>query len=405
MTFWSAAAVGYGYMTQILEYKGFSGVEIGILNAIKLLSTVFFQIVISSISDKYAKRIPLKWTLFILTGFATACTIMFYKIPMDLAQMIILNVGFGASFTCISPLIDALSALYVSHGVQVNYAFCRAGGSMAWAIASVACGVFCDRYGADNLLIIECIFLTGILLILLWMDRIHMKEDITISPYEKNKNEDEMQNKKPHTVWYLLVKYPKYSWFLIGSCIMFMGYDFGTTFLIHVIENQGGNNFDYGIAEFVMAISEIPAAFIIAKSRRKIPTDRMMFCCATFMTLKNILATYGGLFSIIIFSQSCEMLGFGLFYAGSVYLVEDMLPQQDIVKGVTCISAATLGIGEGIASFASGIIKSIWGISGLMKISTVVSGISIICMFVMCSYSYETGSCNSVINSDSSIVS
>lgn len=58
--FWGAAVANYAFMTQILQYKGFSEVEIGILNGAKLLAGVAFQIWIGSYADTYVYKMPLK---------------------------------------------------------------------------------------------------------------------------------------------------------------------------------------------------------------------------------------------------------------------------------------------------------------------------------------------------------
>lgn len=373
--FWTAAASAYAFLTQVLQYKGFNGTEIGILNAVKLFSTVVFQVIIGSFSDKYAKKIPLKYIIAFLAVAACVLTLIFYAVPLSFLGTVLLFVGFGATFTCISPLIDALSMLYINHGQPVEYVWGRAAGSVAWAVACVLFGIFCDAFGANHLLLLQMAFIAGIALVAVMMNPIkEIKESKIVKQQERT----------VHTTGYLLKNYPKYTWFLIGSAVMFMGYNFGTTFLINVIEELGGNNTHYGIAEFVMAMSEVPGAYILLKCRNKISLDKMMICCAFFMMLKNAFATYTDSIAVIICSQSCEMLGFGLFYAGSVYVVGDMLPEQDIVKGVSLINAATVGLGEGVAALFCGMIRTELGLHNLMQVSVIASIASILCMIVMC---------------------
>lgn len=388
--FWTSAASAYAYLTQMLQYKGFAEDQIGVLGAVKLFSTVVFQVIIGAFSDKYAKKIPLKIIISVLSAASLVLTFIFYKYKLSFGNTILLFVGFGATFTCISPLIDSLSILYVDSGRNINYPLGRAAGSCAWAVACVLFGLFCDRYGANHLLILQMVFVFGMLITALIMDRINL-----VSRSVPEANEEVSQNKieervyldkdnKVHTSWYLISEYPKYLWFLIGSAIMFMGYNVGTTFLINVFERLGGSNFHFGIAEFVLAISEVPSAFILLKLRNKIPLDRMMLCCAIFMTIKNMFAAFSDSVSVIIISQSCEMLGFGLFYSGSVYLIEEMLPHADVVKGMSLINAATVGVGEGIGSLICGWVNSRYGLTTLMNISVIISTISIFCIIIMC---------------------
>ncbi len=377
MAFWTAASSGYGFMTQILQNMGFGNDQIGILNAVKLLATIIFQMVIGSFSDRFAKKIPLKYIIAVLSAAAAALTGVLYLGPFSFPGAILLFIGFGGTFTCISPLIDSLSVLYNNQGEKINYAWGRAAGSGAYGVASIGFGIFCDTYGVSKLLLIQLVFTLAILVAALWIEGI------------SSKTSSDAPRKLPemgavHSIWEILKGYPKFTCFLLGSAIMFMGYNLGTTFLINVIEELGGGNTHYGMAEFVLAISEIPSAVIMTKYRKKIPMDKLMIGCSFFMMLKNVFAAYSGSVTVIILSQSCEMLGFGLFYSGSVYLVNEMLPPQDTVKGISFVNAATVGLGEGVGSLVCGFFRNQFGLQELMEISVFVAALSVGCMVVMC---------------------
>lgn len=338
MMFWTCAASAYAYLTQMLQYKGFTDGQIGVINAVKLFSTVVFQIIIGVFSDRHAERIQLKYIISVLTAVALLLTSVFYEYKLSFVQTVMLFIGFGATFTCISPLIDSMSIKYMNGGRNINYPICRALGAR-------------ERIAAANI--------------------------------------TETRKTEVHTAGYLLTTYPKYRWFLIGSAVMFMGYNVGTTFLINVFERLGGNNFHYGLAEFVMAVSEVPSAFLLIKFRKRISLDKIMLCCAVFMTFKNMFAAFSDNVWVIVISQGCEMLGFGLFYSGSVYLIEEMLSPADVVKGMSLINAFTVGAGEGIGALLCGWINSRYGLTVLMDSSVVISAVSIVCIVIMCRASNE----------------
>ena len=338
MMFWTCAASAYAYLTQMLQYKGFTDGQIGVINAVKLFSTVVFQIIIGVFSDRHAERIQLKYIISVLTVVALLLTSVFYEYKLSFVQTVMLFIGFGATFTCISPLIDSMSIKYMNGGRNINYPICRALGAR-------------ERISAANI--------------------------------------TETRKTEVHTAGYLLTTYPKYRWFLIGPAVMFMGYNVGTTFLINVFERLGGNNFHYGLAEFVMAVSEVPSAFLLIKFRKRISLDKIMLCCAVFMTFKNMFAAFSDNVWVIVISQGCEMLGFGLFYSGSVYLIEEMLSPADVVKGMSLINAFTVGAGEGIGALLCGWINSRYGLTVLMDSSVVISAVSIVCIVIMCRASKE----------------
>ncbi len=380
--FWGAAVVNYAYMTQILQSKGFTSVEIGVLNSAKLLVGVVFQIWLGAFADRTRYTIPLKYLIAVLSAGTGILTIVLYMAGHHFILMLIVSMGFGITFTTLQPLIDSLSMLYCSHGVYINYAKGRMGGSIAWAFLCVLAGLYCDWFG------LKTFPLCGLFLVLLlasmacFMPWESIRKQNLVS--EKRKKAQIDQTITPHTVSYLLMHYPAFTAFLIGSTVMFMGYNFGTTFLIDIFTSLGGSNTHYGISEFVMAISEVPSAVIILKLRRKIPIQWMMVCCAFFMTLKNLIPTYADNIAVVIAAQACEMLGLGLYYAGSIFFIEENLPQVDIVKGTMLVSVATVGIGEGIAAFFCGIIRRQIGLYGLMKTGTFTNALSIIIFLWMC---------------------
>ena len=289
--FWGAAVVNYAYMTQILQNKGFSSEQIGILNGVKLLVGVIFQIWIGAFSDRTRYTVPLKYLIALLSLGAGALTVVLYYANNNFILMLFISIGFGITFTTLQPLIDSLPMLYTNHGLAVNYAKGRMGGSLSWAMLCVAAGMYCDDIGLSTFPIWGIV----ILVILSAASACMPWDCIRLKNLTENTEKEEMEISslpKTSTVFELLRKYTVFSVFLIGSIVMFMGYNFGCTFLIDIYRNLGGGNTEYGIGEFVMAISEVPAAFIILKLRNKVPLRYMMVCCAFFMMLKNLIPTY-----------------------------------------------------------------------------------------------------------------
>ena len=90
MMFWTCAASAYAYLTQMLQYKGFTDGQIGVINAVKLFSTVVFQIIIGVFSDRYAERIQLKYIISVLTAVALLLTFVFYEYKLSFVQTVML---------------------------------------------------------------------------------------------------------------------------------------------------------------------------------------------------------------------------------------------------------------------------------------------------------------------------
>ena len=145
----TCAASAYAYLTQYYAQRFY-----GRTDRSNKCGKIIFN---CSVSDNHrcifrpaCRTYPVKIYRLVLTAVALLLTFVFYEYKLSFVQTVMLFIGFGATFTCISPLIDSLPIKYMNGGRNINYPICRAAGSCAWAVACVLFGVFCDRYDAKQ---------------------------------------------------------------------------------------------------------------------------------------------------------------------------------------------------------------------------------------------------------------
>lgn len=377
--YWLTAVVLGAFITPLLMSKGFSEYEIGFITAVKCIATCIFQILIANFADKYAKKIQLKYIISVLLGIGFVTSIVFYLTTPGFYVTLIIFVLFGIGITCTSPLIDSLSALFMNCGRKISFTVARACGSVTWAVASLLLGTFCTVYGENNLLLLQTIFIGFLIAVILLMEKVPKDEDGA----KKQENEQEQTIAKEtenHSILQLLKEYPKYTIYVIGVFLATICYNLSCCFMINVIEECGGTETHYGIAHFVLAISEIPTAILFSKLRKIWKLDTMFIIFAVANTLKAFGIFLGGNVWLVIGFQAFEMLGFGLFYAANLYFVMETLPETDVVKGVSFVSMVTSGIGAGLGSYLAGIFLTAFGLQTLLLISLVFGIFSIIVM-------------------------
>lgn len=103
------------------------------------------------------------------------------------------------------------------------------------------------------------------------------------------------------------------------------------------MEALGGNHFDYGMGQFVLALAEVPVVVGFYQLRKRFKLDHLMIICAVFCTLRAFATAFATTPTMLIWVQGLEILGFSIYYAGSVFYVMDNLPAQDCVKGASCV--------------------------------------------------------------------
>ena len=155
--YWTLAAVAMAFTTPLLEAKGFSGTEIGILSAVKYLAVLIFQMVLGSFADKHAEKVPLQRMLILMTFVNIIFSFLFYLTGHTMWMAMLTLIVFGMTIHCASPLVDSLSIQYMNHGVKMNYAISRACGSLCWAVFCVVVGLIADAFGTNRILIFQIV--------------------------------------------------------------------------------------------------------------------------------------------------------------------------------------------------------------------------------------------------------
>ena len=385
--YWTLAAVAMAFTTPLLEAKGFSGTEIGILSAVKYLAVLIFQMVLGSFADKHAEKVPLQRMLILMTFVNIIFSFLFYLTGHTMWMAMLTLIIFGMTIHCASPLVDSLSIQYMNHGVKMNYAISRACGSLCWAVFCVVVGLIADAFGANRILIFQIIVSFLFAFFAFNMDAV----DFSKERKKKEKTEDlasensdtECETGEVHSCFYLLKHFPKYSLFLLGLVFVFAAYNMNSTFLIDWIEGMGGNHADYGMAQFVLAMAEIPVALVFYRIRGRVSIDKLMVVCAFFCFLRATATTFSGSVTLVILSQALELLGLSIYYVGTVYVVMDYLPQADAVKGASLINLAGMGLGEMAGSISCGLIKDALGLRNLMLLSSGVGLVGVVVMVWM----------------------
>lgn len=375
--YWLVAVVLGAFITPLLISKGFSEYEIGVITAVKCVATCVFQILIANFADKYAKKIQLKYIIAVLLGIGFLTSIIFYFVTPGLYVTLIIFVLFGIGITCTSPLIDSLSALFMNHGRKISFTVARACGSVTWAIASLALGTFCTIYGENNLLLVQAFFILFLIAVILLMEKVPTESIMT---QEDKEVQEVSKEEEVHSVFWILKTYPNYTIYVVGVFLATVCFNLSGCFMINAIEMSGGTQTHYGIAEFVLAISELPTAILFSKLRKMWKLDTMFIIFAVSNTLKAFGILLWGSVWLVVGFQTFEMFGFGLFYAANLYFVMEILPQADVVKGVSFVAMINSGIGAGVGYYLAGVFMEAYGLRNLLIISVVFGIFSIIVM-------------------------
>ena len=360
------------YAVQIFRGKGFSEDKIGVFLAAAPLVSILVQPAVASVADKLAGRVPIKYVASLLLLFSIAGNVIWMYAGGSTWLSFTVFVIFGATIYSVSPLYSSMAIQFADNGVGVNFSMGRGVGSLLYAIASVFFGWIVDRYGIDMLLRLNLFILIATFLTV-----------ISFETYRNNAKK--VQRAEPHSLHYIMKENRNFVIFLIASFLLFTGNSMTLAFLIDVVERLGGSNLELGYCQFVLAISELPVAFLFHRICQRIGVKKLLQISSVCMIFKMLNILIAPTLGILILGHVFQSFGNGAYWGSSVYYVEEVITKEDRVKGQSLMYIASSGLSGAAANAVSGYIVRTYGVTSLVETGIAVALAGMICMqYAMC---------------------
>lgn len=368
--YWIVMAIFSVFVVPLLRERGFDNNQIGILLAIRSFACIGIQPIIASFSDRYAKKVPLKYTIAVIIGISLIATMVLAYHNFGFLGTAVIFGFLGATINVLTPMYNSLAMQYLYAGIDLNFSLARGCGSITWAFCCIFLGYMVDAFGVESNLILQaCVSVVSLLLIL------------TFPKCEQPAGENRKSaSVKVHSIWKIIKENRGFMLFLIASALLFVGNNMTTSFLVDVVDKLHGTNTDVGYAQFVLAAVEIPTAIFFMRMKKRIGTGNIMKICAWFIFIKTVSILLAPNIPVLIAVQAFQMLGGGLYWSGSVFYVNENISPQDRVKGQSLMTIASTGIGGGVGSVISGTIMNYYNIDALLMTGIVCAVIGVAVM-------------------------
>jgi PPP family 3-phenylpropionic acid transporter len=352
-----AFAVWRVYYNVYLEDMGFSGSEIGTLNAM-LLST--FSIVVpfwGVVADKNGIRPTLKWlilctaVLIYLLRFINSFWILLFYIPF-------LSVFYHPC----GPLADALSIQFVQSENKHSFGSLRLWGSLGWALASIIGGYVFSKIPIKNIFAISAVLFLALSPFLITYKR----KKIYRPNFQSFKIKEIITN-RPLLIFILILTF----YGIVCSPV--------NSFLnLYFRGLKAGNNI-IGYAYAIMAFSELPSFIIGNRLLKTIGARRVISIAMIVMIVR--LSLYGFVPNIYLGLGVGALQGISLsfFLVGAVDYLHKLTPAGRHATSQSIIWTTYSGVGQMIGNLIIGPIIDGLGMVGVMRIFIAVS---IICFML-----------------------
>ena len=342
-SFWGMISSICAYQAAIVLDRGFTTGQAGIFCALCYLASLFTQPVIGGWADRHPS-VPIKRLLIIMLLPAAALNLVFYFTRPGFLLTALIIFLFGVLETNSYPLIDSMGMQYVNAGVEIPYSFARGMGSLTYAVLCVVTGLLTARFGMQTALLAHCAEQLLLLVCLLAFPSIPAR--LLPQPQAKAAS--------GHSIWQILKKNKVFTLMLIACFFGMMSVMPISNFLVSLVNSHGGGSTALGVAQFLMAASELPSALVFGLLQKKMSSAKILLISIIFMVVKPLLILASGSLGMLLAVQPVQMLGYGLFTPASVYFVNESVPPADRVRGQTIMMVASNGLGGMLGGLLAG---------------------------------------------------
>ena len=255
----------------------------------------------------------------------------------------------------------------------MNFGVARASGSFFFFVMSLLAGNLMkgvSEKAAPVLgFIVTVIFIATIIWIYLELKNTGIKIEERYDPFSSTSKSRGLQL---DTIKEFIVKYKMFFVFLIGLVGFLYAHLLINNFLYHLAINVGGNEADVGGLLAWQAIVELPAMVFFAWLKDRFGSKNLLILSAVFYVIKIFTASLASSVGLLYLCMTFQALSFAVYIPASVHFVDEIMTDNDAVKGQAFITIA-MTIGNLLSSLLGGIFIKIIGVSASLWVGTVIT--------------------------------
>jgi Major Facilitator Superfamily. len=368
--FWGMLGAFCGYATAIVQDRGFTSGQAGTFLALGCLAGMISQPLLGGWADRHP-AIPLKHIFAGMMLPAIALNLAFYFTRPGFFGTAAVFLILGILETNSYPLIDSMAMQYINTGMDVPYSLGRGLGAFSYAVICVLVGQQTARFGMQTALLTHTAM------------QVLLVASILLFPtFSEASQPLRAERKKAHSSLYLLRTNKPFTLMLFGCFFGMVAVMPIGNFLVNLVTERGGDSGDLGVALFLMAASELPAAFVFQKLYRRFGSEKVLLVSLIFMIVKPLLVLLSGSLFMLLAVQPIQMLGYGIFTPANVYYANENVAPEDRVQGQSIKMVLTNGMGSMVGNLISGYIFD-WGGAGAMLGVCIFSGCVGLCLGIL----------------------
>lgn len=337
------------FVTVFLLYRGVSNTMIGMVTGIGCVSSIVLSPWMTSLLGRTRKmnvRNVLAATYIFMAVVFTALAF----VPLHPLIVVIGYTLIYCLYMATYSFPQVMASDYTAAGPDINFGLARGLGSASWAIAALILGAAVDITSPSLTGAVFCIATLLMAVLLMTMPVVQAQT----TAEEKGGGAVEV-----------LKKYPVYRLLLAGFALCKAGMSPLLTYLPNIMTNLGGSTTLFGVAIFVMALSETPVMAAAGKWLGKMDILTLSLLGGIAYVFRNFIIAYAVNIPMLLIGMVFQGFSYGLLTVICAYYAMYYLEGRDQAMGQTLTTVMTNGIGSTVGNMAGGILQDTLGIGSM----------------------------------------
>ena len=372
MLYFVAFCTVHAYAGVYLLDKGFTNTQVGLALATANILSVFAQPFVAGIIDKggiLTNRLVVMFSsLFLCAGSLLLIFVDGIKVPIFVIFVLMYMIQF-----VYMPIMIAMNFEYAKAGCNINFGLARGMGSAGFAITSFFLGKAVADYGTKVILFVTIVSMALMSLVVFFFKKPTdgEKNSETDDTDKIKKSSGEKTGKDSGNIFVFAKRYPFFIVFLLGTACCFFAHNMINDFMIQIIRNLGGNETQLGYATFLQAILELPVMALIGIVLKKISERHLLVFSAVSFFVKTAILLFATALIGMYISQSFQMFAYAVFIPASAYFADNVMKENDKVKGQAYINSA-ITLGGVFSNLVSGRLLDGFGVHTMLSVGLAV---------------------------------
>jgi PPP family 3-phenylpropionic acid transporter len=331
-------------------HLGFSGLQIGILSAVRSVALVLFPLIWGALADRLNARRP----IYILCCFCSALIWMLYLFTVDFRVMLAITIFYGMFF---SPIISFLEAftMDILGKEKKSYGRIRVWGSISFIAVVLALGKIIDLYSVE---IIVVLILAGSLMLSVISTQV---PGIQVA----------QKKRLPRGTKSLLDRHVLVFLFCAFLMLVSHGAYYGF-FSIH-LENLGFGSTFIGLTWALASAAEILVMLRSDQIFSRFSIKTVLIFSFMVAALRWFVLSFVQSTAAILLSQVLHAVTYGTFHIASILYIDRLAPDKAKTMGQAVNNATSYGLGLMVGFFLNGYLYEITGSFVLFMISSLIA--------------------------------